>query len=460
MSLDGTVVALLGGTPDAAGLEQLLEAIPLLATALQLEQRLAVAENHTASAQQAASHARVATAALDRVRGELQRALGKVQEMDRRKDEFLALLAHELRNPLAPILTSLELLRIGTPELATRARDVIDRNVRHLARLIDDLLDVARIAQGRIVLRKESVELARVVASGIEISSSLIEARGHRLAVSLPEEPVWLDADPLRLAQVLSNLLNNAAKFTDPGGRIGLTASREGPFAVLEVSDTGMGISPQLLPRIFDLFAQEQSSLERSEGGLGIGLTLARRLVEMHGGALSAASDGVGRGSLFRVRVPAGERREAVSGVSGVVAAPEALSRSSSGPKKRRVLLVDDSADTVSGLADLLQEWGHTVRTAHDGLSGVEAAMSYQPEVVLLDIGLPGMNGFEVARRLRAEPSLRDALLIAVTGYGQDSDRRRSREAGFDHHLLKPLDFDRLRSLLENPGSDAISPGG
>ncbi|HVE65441.1 MAG TPA: ATP-binding protein [Thermoanaerobaculia bacterium] len=425
--------------------------MPLLAAALSGERRLGMAESESATAARSAVRAEVATIALDQVRGELQRALGRLQEMDRRKDEFLALLAHELRNPLAPILTSLELLRIGAPDKAARAREVIERNARHLARLIDDLLDVARIARGRIVLRRERVELSDLVASGVEIATPLITSHGHRLAVSLPDEEVWLEADPLRIAQVLSNLLNNAAKFTDPGGRIGLKASREGDAAVIEVWDTGIGIAPQLLSRIFDLFAQEQSSLERSQGGLGVGLSLARRLVEMHGGVLTVSSGGPGQGSEFRVTLPVLTAAEA----STVYSVPPAHDEdpAPAEPRGRRVLVVDDSPDTVAGLADLLREWGHSVETAGDGLSAVEAASTFRPDVVLLDIGLPGMDGFEVARRLRADSSLSAALLIAVTGYGQEADRTRALEAGFDHHMLKPIDFARLETLLASSRS-------
>lgn len=451
-SSDGTVLVLLGGGPPSMGdVDQILESLPLLAAALSGERRLGMAESESAMAARAAERAGIATTALDRVRGELQRALGKLQEMDRRKDEFLALLAHELRNPLAPILTSLELLRIGAPDKAAQAREVIERNARHLARLIDDLLDVARIARGIIVLRRERVELSDLVASGVEIARPLITSRGHRLSVSLPDEEVWLEADPLRIAQVLSNLLNNAAKFTDPGGRIGLNASKQGDAAVIEVWDTGIGIAPQLLSRIFDLFAQEQSSLERSQGGLGVGLSLARRLIEMHGGVLTASSGGQGLGSEFRVTLPVLSAVEA-SAVSPLRPAQEE-DRALSEPRGRRVLVVDDSPDTVAGLADLLREWGHSVETAGDGLSAVEVASTFRPDVVLLDIGLPGMDGFEVARRLRADSGFSDTVLIAVTGYGQETDRKRALEAGFDHHLLKPLDFARLETLLASSRS-------
>ncbi len=452
---DGTVLALLGGeSASLADAEDVCAALPLLAAALRGEQSSLVAASQADSARQTAVHSRAAMAALDATRGDLQRTLGKVKEMDRRKDEFLAMLGHELRNPLAPILTSLELLRPDLPEKAEHARAVIERNARHMARLIDDLLDVARISRGQIVLRREPVALSQIVELAVEIAHPLIESRAHELSVSLPAESLWLDADPSRLGQVLSNLLNNAAKFTIRGGRIALTAERTGNLVSVEVSDNGMGISPEMLPRIFDLFAQGQSSLERSEGGLGIGLTLARQLVEMHGGSLTAESGGPGQGSRFRIALPAFEATAALPQVAlPAVRGAEVEQKALSGDG-RRVLVVDDSADAAAGLAELLGEWGYDVRTASDGPSAIETAVAYRPEVILLDIGLPKMDGFEVARRLRAEPRLRKVVLIALTGYGQESDRRQSREAGFHHHLLKPVDFATLESLLIASGKE------
>jgi len=369
-----------------------------------------------------------------------------VQVSDRCKNEFLAMLAHELRNPLAPIRNACEIFRAlapDQPELAA-ARDMIDRQVQNLVRLVDDLLDISRITSGKIELRCEPAEIASVVAQAVEVSRPIIEARGHRLTVSMPPEPTWVRADPLRLAQVLANLLNNAAKYTEVGGRITLSASREGGDAVFRVRDTGVGIAADMLPRIFDLFAQANTSLERSRDGLGVGLTLVKRLVELHGGTVQAASAGPGKGSEFTVRVPMlaePQPRDQPSGngeLTGEAAA-------------RRVLLVDDNQDAAKSLATLLRLGGHEVRLAHDGATALKTAESFQPEVVLLDIGLPGMDGYEVARRLRKEVHLNRSLVAALTGYGHDDDRRRSRAAGIDIHFVKPVDLEALQAMLARP---------
>jgi len=380
-------------------------------------------------------------------RAEAEAAARKLREADRRKDEFLAMLGHELRNPLAPILTAVQVMRlrgVEDPETLKRAMEVVERQVRYQARLIDDLLDVSRITRGKIELQKEPVELATVVAHAVETSRPLIEARRHALSVSLPQEPVWLEADPIRLEQVLANLLNNAAKYTEPGGRIWLTGTREGNEIVLKVRDTGIGISPEMLSQVFDLFIQADQSLARSQGGLGIGLTLARSLVEMHGGRISAYSAGLGQGSEFTVRLPlmpkgqgrdeAGRQKARES--SGVLSSP------------RRILVVDDNVDAARTLGELLELWGHQVRVVHDGPTAIETARSYRPEVVLLDIGLPKMDGYEVARRLRQLPGLSGMVLVALTGYGQEEDQNRAREAGFDYHFTKPVDLADLRKLL------------
>ncbi|HEY1379601.1 MAG TPA: response regulator [Gemmataceae bacterium] len=377
-----------------------------------------------------------------------------VQQADRQKNEFLSMLAHELRNPLAPIRNAVAVLRAtGTdPSALNWAGGVIDRQVRHLVRLVDDLLDISRITRGKIRLRPEPVDVAAVVAQAVEASRPEIEARRHRLEVSVTQQPLWVNGDPARLAQVLTNLLNNAAKYTEPGGRVWLTAdaacaekdpARPLGLAVLSVRDTGIGIPPDMLPRVFDLFTQGDHSLDRSEGGLGIGLTLVRRLVELHGGTVTAASDGPGRGSEFTVRLPLADRAESAggNGADGPYAAEAP-------PHGLRVLVVDDNVDGAESLARLLRLGGHEVRLAHDGPAALTTAGEFRPEAVVLDIGLPGMDGFQVARRLRDAADTKGAVIVAVTGYGREEDRVRSREAGFDHHLVKPVDVDTLCDLL------------
>jgi signal transduction histidine kinase/CheY-like chemotaxis protein len=375
---------------------------------------------------------------------ERRRAAEALKEADRRKDEFLAMLAHELRNPLAPIRYALEILRLAgaTGPPAEAARQTIERQVRQLVRLVDDLLDVSRITHGVVELRKGPVELAAVVAQALETSRPLLDARRHELTVSLPPEPVYLDADPTRLAQVFSNLLNNAAKFTEEGGRVGLTAARQGQEVVVRVRDTGIGMTEEMLTRAFDLFAQADRSLDRTQGGLGIGLTLARRLVQLHGGSIDAFSDGPGKGTELVVRLPVGQRTRPA----------DRAPRGGNGPRtSRRILVVDDNVDGAERLAEYLGMAGHQVRTAYGGPAALEVARAYQPEAVLLDLAMPGMDGYEVARRLRQEPGLERVLLVALTGYGQEEDRRRSRQATIDYHLVKPVDPEALEALLASP---------
>jgi PAS domain S-box-containing protein len=385
-----------------------------------------------------------------RLAEQLRQRAEQLAEADRRKDEFLAMLAHELRNPLAPIRNAAQVLRLlgpAGPELAY-VRDVIERQVQHMARLVDDLLDVSRITRGKVQLRKEPIDLAGVLGRAVEAARPLLDARKHQLTVSVTPEPVRLEADPTRLAQVVANLLNNAAKYTEEGGRVWLSAETAGPELVLRVRDTGVGIPAEMLGKVFDLFTQVDRTLDRSQGGLGIGLTLVKALVEMHGGSARAFSGGPGQGSEFVVRLPLlperRQRREAREEGRGAA------------PPSRRVLVIDDNVDAAESLALLLRVSGHEVRTAHDGPAGLEAALAFRPEVVLLDIGLPGMNGYEVARRLRAAAELREVLLVALTGYGQEEDRRRSREAGFDRHLVKPAAPDELVAVLA--GLEAAAP--
>jgi two-component system CheB/CheR fusion protein len=377
---------------------------------------------------------------------------GRLAEADQRKDEFLAMLAHELRNPLAPVLHALELLRLagGDPADVERARAVLDRQIRHLVRLVEDLLDISRITWGKIALRTERVELVRIVASAEEIARPQLEMRRHRLTIALPPEPVWLDADATRLAEVLANLLDNAAKYTPEGGSVWLTAERALTQVVIRVRDTGSGMSPQVLARAFDLFAQGEPTLDRPHGGLGIGLTLVRRLVELHGGRVAAASDGPGLGTEVTLWLPVAAEPAA--------SRPEPLPAAAPRGEPRRLLVVDDNLDAAESLALLLAAQGHEVRRAHSGPEALAVARDFVPEVILLDIGLPGMDGYEVARSVRGDRALRHCQVIAVTGYGRDEDRRRSREAGFDHHLVKPVTLAALKAVLALPPRGAEAP--
>jgi PAS domain S-box-containing protein len=378
-----------------------------------------------------------------------KQAEGVLREADRRKDEFLAMLAHELRNPLAPIRNALHLLSAPGADAAAfeQAKDVMGRQLQHLVRLVEDLLDVSRVMRGKIVLRKERVDLATVVARAVETAQPVIDAHGHELTVSLPPEPVWLEADTVRLAQVLGNLLTNAAKYTEKGGRIALLAGRTGDEVVLRVRDTGIGIEPEMLPRLFDLFVQADRSLARSQGGLGIGLALVRRLVEMHGGSVQAASEGLLRGSEFVVRLPAPAQVRQGEGAPGRAGEPAAAPPARCLP----ILVVDDNRDTAETLALVLRLEGHDVRVAHDGQTALNVARSHRPAVAFLDLGMPGMDGYELCRRMRAEPTLAPMFLVALTGYGQEEDRRRSREAGFDRHLVKPVEPHSLQRVLAHP---------
>jgi two-component system CheB/CheR fusion protein len=396
----------------------------------------------------------------------------EAQEEGRRKDEFLAMLAHELRNPLAPILNAVQVMRLrGQADPPhERARDVVERQVRHMARLLDDLLDVSRITRGLIELRMEPVDLAATVENALQTSRPFVEAKRHEVSISLPPEPLWVEADATRLEQVVVNLINNAAKYTDPEGAITISLTRESDEAALCVRDSGVGLSPELLPTIFDLFTQADRSLDRAQGGLGIGLTLVRRLVELHGGQVSASSPGPGHGSEFVVRLPIAEPGSRAADQGRDADTPEAtehrptltspcrsvLDPGSAIPNQtttgaRRVLIVEDHTDAAQTLADLLELWGHEVRVALDGPMAIEAAAEFLPDVVLIDIGLPGMDGYEVARRLRREPVHSRTRLLALTGYGKVEDRRRSREAGFQWHLTKPVNPGELERLLARP---------
>jgi CheY-like chemotaxis protein/two-component sensor histidine kinase len=368
-----------------------------------------------------------------------------LQTADRSKNEFLAILAHELRNPLAPIRNAVQILtREGAlaPE-SQWALSAIDRQVRQMARLIDDLVDVARISSNRFDLRKECVDLAVVLRLAVETSGSLLRTGGQEFTMVLPDRPLTLDADPIRLAQAVSNLLNNAAKYTGRDGHIWLIAERAGSDALVTVRDTGIGISHAMLPHVFEMFSQSEQTRTRMLGGLGIGLTLVKRLVEMHGGTVAAESAGQDMGSTFIVRLPALVQSPECS-------QPQAERPVRMSPPSLRILIVDDNRDAADSLAMLLRTTGNDIRTAYDGLEAVQVANEFQPEVVLLDIGLPKIDGHEVAQRLRREPWAQHTCLIAVTGWSDETDRARSRAAGFDHHLVKPLDTGHLAQLLSS----------
>ena len=367
----------------------------------------------------------------------------QLQEAGRRKDEFLAMLSHELRNPLAPIRTALEVIRrIAPPDPKIGwATDIMVRQLKQMTRLIEELLDVARISQGKIVLSREKVDLNAVILQSVETAQPLIDAREQRLQVLPLAEPMWLHGDFARLAQIVSNLLNNASKYSEKGTRIALEASATPQGAVIQVSDQGIGIDAQLLPRIFDLFTQGSRTLDRAQGGLGVGLTLAQRLAQMHGGSLEASSEGIGRGAVFTLRLPCvGLVR---SGEAGGPAAEPGT------PHPTRVLVVDDNHDAAHSVADLLALGGHEVRTAADGREALSVAEHFSPEVVVLDIGLPILDGYEVAARLRTMDGTRGALLLALTGYGQQEDRDRAEAAGFDHHFVKPADPVALQKCID-----------
>ena len=396
--------------------------------------------------------AQIATVAIENAR-----LYEELRRKDQRKDEFLAMLAHELRNPLAAIRNAVAL---GSDQASAAdiewSMEVINRQMRQLSRLIDDLLDVSRITQGKVQLRKEPLDAASVLNTAVETVRPLMEERQHELTVALRPGTLQMEADPTRLEQIVVNLLANAARYTEKGGEISLRARQEDGKIVIRIRDNGVGIPPEKLPQMFELFAQGDRTLARSEGGLGIGLTLVRSLAEMHGGTVEAFSEGTGKGSEFTVRLPASP----VAPMGAGIVLPASPSRPSREPAtvkpsapvpagpSRRVLVVDDNVDSARGTALILSRNGHEVRVAYDGPSAVTVAQEQKPEFVLLDIGLPGMDGYEVARRLRADETLAGLMLVAVSGYGQESDRRRSQEAGFDQHLVKPVDPGVLLGLL------------
>lgn len=362
---------------------------------------------------------------------------------DRRKDEFLATLAHELRNPLAPLSNALQILRMtgSDSQLVINAQAMMERQLKQMVRLVDDLLDVSRITMGKLALRKQSLELTPILRDAMDTVLTLMDRLGHKLEVDLPAEPIYLEGDATRLAQVFSNLLNNAAKFTDAGRPIRLSARKQGAEVVIRVVDGGVGIAANKLTEIFEPFTQADHSLERSHSGLGVGLALAKRLVELHGGSIEARSAGLGAGSEFVVRLPIQETNDRALEETANVATVKT-------PNAYRILLADDNVDYATSLALLLRSSGHNVRVAHDGEEAVRIATEFSPQVAFLDIGLPKLNGYDLARRLSTLPATRDTLLVAITGWGQDRDRDLARQAGFKHHLVKPVDYPQIAAIL------------
>lgn len=381
---------------------------------------------------------------LERAHGEREKLLTELESANRAKDEFLAMLGHELRNPLSPIVTALELMKLKPGRDTSDERKIIERQVRHLVRLVDDLLDVAKITRGKVELRKESIEVSDVLDKAVEIASHLFEQRRHRLTIDVPKQGLLWTGDPVRLAQAVANLLTNAARYTNPGGHVQLSAARDGDELVIRVLDDGVGIGADMLPHVFDLFVQGKRSSDRAEGGLGIGLALVKNLVNLHGGFVTANSAGSGRGSEFVIHLPLlepGRQSEP----------PRGMNLSQLASVRRRVLVVDDNQDSAELLRTMLRIAGHDVTIAHDPLAALALAERFAPEVAVLDIGLPVMDGYELAARLRLLPETATCKLVAVTGYGQSEDRSRSERAGFAIHLVKPIDVERLIQILQEP---------
>jgi signal transduction histidine kinase/DNA-binding response OmpR family regulator len=381
----------------------------------------------------------------------------KIQDADRRKNEFLATLSHELRNPLAPMRTALHSMRLSGlwPAKGRALLEMLERQIEHMSHLVDDLLDIARITQGKIQLRKEKVDLAAKIMRVLETCRSPIEEAGHRLCVSMPGESVWVEGDRVRLQQIIENLLTNAIKYTNPAGRIEVSLSEEHDEAVICIRDTGVGIAPEMLPKIWEMFAQADNGSGQTRSGLGIGLSLARQLVHLHAGRIDAVSEGLGKGSEFTVRLPlASAAAEHAVNAGQAVAESAAMQNTDASSTARRILVVDDNTDAADSLKVLLGIWGHDVEIAHDGVAALQLARKFDPELVFLDIGLPEMNGYEVARRLRQEAVSARTKIIALSGYGAERDHLRSKEAGFDLHLVKPVDPRRLSGVIASVFED------
>ena len=440
---------LLGGEPRESELTTLACALPLLAGLLKSEHQIALASAEATEARETANRATALSSALEAARSEHAKLNTELREEHRRKDEFLAMLAHELRNPLSPLLTSLEILRHPAVTVDQRDRhiNVMRRQVSQISRLVEDLLDVSRVGQGRIELKRQQVALRDVIDHALEECQPLLQTRRHQVSVSLPEAALLVDVDPVRMRQVFANLLNNAAKYTDPGGRLMVRAERDGTDAVVRIEDNGIGITADMLPHVFDLFAQGQVSIERAQGGLGIGLTLVRMLLELHGGSVAAESPGTGQGSTFIVRLPLAE--------VDVHARAASTGKIKEGQRRLlRVLIVDDNHDAADSMAAMLELMGHHAEVAYDGIKALQLAYDLEPDLVLLDLGLPDMDGFEVARRLRRLPN-RIPRVVALTGYGADEDKRRTSEAGFDEHVIKPVTPATVSEIVDRTKNTA-----
>ena len=456
-AVPGLVLAFIGGTPDTAIIDELGPMTPLIASTLRAEQDALAARGDQRVALHHAREAAALAAALDAARSELEGALRALEDRSRAldrareraeaavraKDEFLAMLGHELRNPLSPITTAVQLLRLKGQ--SSREHEIIERQVSNLVRLVDDLLDVSRLTTGKIALRTELVEVADVAARAIEMVSPMLERKRQVLSVKIPPRGLIVEADPNRLAQVLSNLLTNASKYSDDGTRIALHATGDEARVRVRVTDEGIGISREMLDRVFDLFEQQRQAIDRSQGGLGLGLAIVRSLVTLHGGTVSAFSKGEGKGAEFVVELPLAAAARVL-----VPSARSARATIGAAGSAGRVLIVDDNRDALTLLADALAAVGYQVQSAHDGPQALSAAAAFKPQVAVLDIGLPVMDGYELAIRLRAITGLAALRLIAVTGYGQESDRRRSGMAGFDAHLVKPVPLDELLHTLSD----------
>lgn len=436
-----------GAAPEPARLAELLTALPLLGAVFRGEHAARLARGEADVARATGRHANDLARALDTARGEVELALeesarlnAELKETDRRKDDFMAMLGHELRNPMAAISGAIEVMRACPDDLeqTARARAVIERQTEQLARLVDDLLDVARVTRGKIALKREALDVETIVRRAVEATQTLTTAKHHVVQVEV-RQSVEADADRTRLEQMVTNLLTNAAKYTDPGGHITVVVDRDGGDVVVSVRDDGIGIPPSMLPRIFDAFLQVDPSLDRGAGGLGVGLTVVNHLAALHGGRVEAKSD-LGKGSTFTLRLPAIAKGK----VSPSKAPPPAVAPS----KKKRVLIVDDNTDSAEMMVMLAESWGHEAFRADDGRAAVSLALEIVPDVVLLDIGLPGMDGYEVAAKLRTDPKTLAARIIAVSGYGQDADRLKSRAAGCDEHLVKPVNLRELERVL------------
>ncbi len=446
-----------GGTPSPEEISRGLEVVaPLLSATLQSEHGALVAHGELTVALSRAREVEALAKALDTARSEIERtvaqleresraaddARARAEEAARAKDEFLAMLGHELRNPLSPILTALQLMRLRNQ--TSREQEVIERQVTSLMRLVDDVLDVSRITRGKIDLRKERVELAAIAARAIEMSSPLLEKKQQVLTVRIPPRGLAVEVDPSRIAQVIANLLTNAAKYSDADTTILFAAERDGDRVRIRVKDQGIGIAPEMLTQVFDLFLQHRQSLDRSQGGLGLGLAIVRSLVEMHGGAVTVSSAGEGMGSEFVVTLP----RASAAGADGEPSSAPAAPAPEADVNRAQLLVVDDNEDAGMLLAEALDRLGYQVHRAGNGPGALRLSAQFQPQLALLDLGLPVMDGYELAQRLRQQPGLEALLLVAVTGYGQVEDKRRSAAAGFDAHLVKPVALDQFQRVL------------